>query len=280
MGKDLPISIMVVAYNEEEWVKESILSVIDYVDDVVFVDDNSTDSTLEKVRSIKSDKLKIYAYDDHKTIGLGNLKNFCKDRTKNEIVVRWDADFIAYDQIGELFDYIVRSSVIYDSWALTGPEVFGDAYHCWTEKKIYGPELYVFKKQIVTFGQYNGFHAYPLINGRNERDWSKMKKHYWLHMNNLKSIDKLAYRLFMNPYMLSGSELPYYEWAGQELYDGKTPEEAKEIMYNSITSRVIDVVPFNFDKFGEHPKILLESDSINKFKVKTDNGKCYMQFID
>lgn len=53
------LSVHMVVKNEEKWIWYSIMSVIDYVDDINIVDTGSTDKTIEIISSIKSSKIKF-----------------------------------------------------------------------------------------------------------------------------------------------------------------------------------------------------------------------------
>jgi len=105
------ISLIIRAKNEELNIKICIESVIDLVDEIIFVDNNSTDNTYNLVYKYaeKYDKIKLYKYNVNVSkVGkehynaiqtknpntLGNFYNWCLTKTNYTNVMKWDADFI------------------------------------------------------------------------------------------------------------------------------------------------------------------------------------------
>ena len=105
------ISLIIRAKNEELNIKYCIESVIDLVDEIIFVDNNSTDKTYEFVEKYrkKYDKIKLYKYNinvtkagnDHSNAikdlnknTLGTFYNWCLSKATKYVVFKWDADFI------------------------------------------------------------------------------------------------------------------------------------------------------------------------------------------
>jgi len=105
------ISLIIRAKNEEKNIKDCIESVIDLVDEIIFVDNNSTDNTfkiVEKYQKIYK-HLKLYKYNisfekvgnEHKKALKENNKNtvttyynWCLSKATKYTVIKWDADFI------------------------------------------------------------------------------------------------------------------------------------------------------------------------------------------
>ena len=105
------ISLIIRAKNEELNIKDCIESVIDLVDEIMFVDNYSTDSTYSFVNKYTQihRKIKLYKYNikvnrvgiehsnslknnDKNT--LGTFYNWCLSKATKNIVFKWDADFI------------------------------------------------------------------------------------------------------------------------------------------------------------------------------------------
>ncbi len=105
------ISLIIRAKNEEKNVKLCIESVIDLVDEIIFVNNGSTDNTLKIIETLaeKYNKIKIYNYfinvnrvgkeheiaiknGDNNT--LSNFYNWCLNKSTMKHVIKWDADFI------------------------------------------------------------------------------------------------------------------------------------------------------------------------------------------
>jgi len=84
------ISALVVAKNEELFIKGCIERILPYVTEVIFVDNCSIDKTREIVENIKNDKIKIFDYPE--TNDQGALRQFSLDQATEEWIWQVDAD--------------------------------------------------------------------------------------------------------------------------------------------------------------------------------------------
>lgn len=110
------ISAMLRVKNEEEFLAAAVRSIIDSVDDVVLVDNASSDATPDVIAALRAefrDKIAVYAYPHHvarvgsETSELlqasaghsprlsGVYYNWCLRRCRHPYVLKWDADMIA-----------------------------------------------------------------------------------------------------------------------------------------------------------------------------------------
>lgn len=105
------ISLIIRAKNEECNLKYCIESIVDIVDEIIFVDNNSTDNTYEimKKYTLKYNNIKLYQYNlDVAKVGidhniamnsknkntLATFYNWCLSKSTKYNVFKWDADFI------------------------------------------------------------------------------------------------------------------------------------------------------------------------------------------
>ncbi len=105
------ISLIIRAKNEEPNIKQCIESVVDLVDEIILVDNNSTDNTLNLMKFYESkyENVKVYQYKinvskvgiEHKNAlanknknTLSTFYNWCLSKTTKYNVFKWDADFI------------------------------------------------------------------------------------------------------------------------------------------------------------------------------------------
>lgn len=137
------ISLIIRAKNEELNIEECIESVVDLVDEIIMVDNNSTDNTLELMKKYekKYKNIKVYEYKINVSrVGiehtnaiknknkntLGNFYNWCLSKATKYNVFKWDADFICirnnFIQIIEKYNLKKRN----DKFALwfTGKTIF------------------------------------------------------------------------------------------------------------------------------------------------------------
>ncbi|MFW6122198.1 MAG: glycosyltransferase [Petrotogales bacterium] len=99
--------------NEEEFIKPSILSVINYVDEVIIALQPSVDKTREIIESIDSPKIKIIDYpfelmpngpgfkdQDNKSVHCKTYYyNWTLSKTKFDWAIKWDGDMVALPSI-------------------------------------------------------------------------------------------------------------------------------------------------------------------------------------
>jgi glycosyltransferase involved in cell wall biosynthesis len=88
----LRVSAIITAYNSETFIAEAISSVLDQscaVDDILVVDDGSTDKTRDVVTSF-SHKGVRYVYQENQ--GPGAARNFGLQKTNGDIIAFLDAD--------------------------------------------------------------------------------------------------------------------------------------------------------------------------------------------
>jgi glycosyltransferase involved in cell wall biosynthesis len=264
------ISANIVCNNERYWIKESILSIVELVNEIIYVDDNSSDGSLQIVEELskKYTNIKIFEFKDHKLTNLGDLKNFALNKSTNDFVIRWDADFIAYDDIYKLFEFCQSNRESYDGYILSGPNLSGDIYHYTEEKETFGPECYLFNRKKSRFIRTERYPDYPNF----DKDFkycypqktSLNKNYFFIHTNNLKSIEKIAYRRRMCEYYLSGYEGSYWRWLNPNIQE----EESKRIEIDRVKNSKINLIEFNFKKWGNHPDLIINSKSSKIFKIE------------
>ena len=166
------ISLIIRAKNEESNIELCIESVIDLVDEIIFVNNNSNDDTLKLINklAVKYDKIKVYNYfinvnkvgvehqnalknKDKNT--LGNFYNWCLSKSTMKNVIKWDADFICIRQnfISMINNFQVKNkNNKYAIW-FTG-------YTLFINKEQYYINLDSFYNEFRLFSYYNDFRWY------------------------------------------------------------------------------------------------------------------------
>jgi len=86
------------AYNEQDTVGKVLekIKILDFIDEIVLIDNGSTDKTYTKLTEAQSidDRIKIFKIENNKGLGLG-IK-LAIENTRGDIIVRQDAD-LEYD---------------------------------------------------------------------------------------------------------------------------------------------------------------------------------------
>lgn len=91
----LPVSVTIIAQNEADRIGDTILSVRDWVDEVIVVDSGSTDETLRVAESLGA---KVFV---RKWEGYGQQKRYAEDQTRNDWQFNLDADERVSDALRE-----------------------------------------------------------------------------------------------------------------------------------------------------------------------------------
>lgn len=94
--KEPLVSVIISTYNEEKYIIDSINSILNqnYKNiEVIVVDDASTDNTVNLIKNLKNDKIKLYINDVNKKLAY-NL-NFAILKSNGKYIARMDADDIS-----------------------------------------------------------------------------------------------------------------------------------------------------------------------------------------
>ncbi|MGY3854331.1 glycosyltransferase [Aeromonas aquatilis] len=277
------VTATVVAQNEEAWIEASILSIVDLVDEIVIIDDASEDRTLEIATSLsdKYEHIKVHSFPAKYTIeNYGELKRFAISQSKNEWILRWDADFIAYDHdlnnISMMLDCAINGS--FDVYLMQGPNLFGASNKFLVGKETFGYEPYVFKRSAVRIYCDGKFSDRFSIN--TGCTYTNYPKAAFLHMNLLKPLKKQVFRSRMTEFHIDIDKPvgvnTYWQWLHYKKSGEVIDDESKVInsAINYLKKREFELGDFDFERWGPHPKILDNySHLIERYKVVESNGK-------
>ncbi len=166
------ISLIIRAKNEELNVPICIESIVEHVDEIIFVDNNSTDKTYSLVNeySKKYQYIHVYQYNiqvsragkDHREAleqnnknTLGLFYNWCLSKSSRKNVVKWDADFIGipanWNEMVNLYNLRERE----DSFS-----VWFTGKTCFENNDLYYIDFQSFYNEFRIFSYANGFQWY------------------------------------------------------------------------------------------------------------------------
>lgn len=94
--RDPLVSVIISTYNEEQYILDSVNSILNqsYQNiEVIIIDDASTDNTVNLIKGIKSKKIKLYVNEENRK--LAHNLNIAMSKAKGEYVARMDADDIS-----------------------------------------------------------------------------------------------------------------------------------------------------------------------------------------
>ena len=89
----IKISACIITKNVEDCIRNCVKSIYNFVDEIIIVDSNSTDKTLEILRELGT-KIKIFNYKQNSPHHLKEARNFCLKKAKYNWILVLDADEI------------------------------------------------------------------------------------------------------------------------------------------------------------------------------------------
>jgi glycosyltransferase involved in cell wall biosynthesis len=101
LGVYLTVTAFSILKNEVDWIGYSIMSILEYIDEIVYTDGNSTDGTIELIEHIKKEydhknKIKLFKNQDCKNLkkDYTRLFNWVLKQCTSDYVMFWHADMI------------------------------------------------------------------------------------------------------------------------------------------------------------------------------------------
>lgn len=275
----MSISANIICANEAYWIGASISSIIDLVDELIIVDDQSSDRTLEIAQSFSSKKIRIYSFDDHKIRNLGDLKNFGVQKSTSTHIVRWDADFVAFDSLHQPIEFLQKNHNQYDVMQLSGPNLAGTIDFCPSDKLRFGAEIYMAKKEFITFEateRYSDMPTHP-ANTKFCKLPVYRNGNFFIHGNSLKPLEKLAMRIRMSEWNRSRTALSYWQWLA--IKENLTELDAKEEAIEKIARTPVSLTPYASLDLPEVPDLIKTSDLITKsFKLNEVDNQFFLKY--
>jgi len=111
-AKSLPISVTIITKNEETRIQETIQSVIQWVDEVIVVDSESTDRTRE-IASLLGARVFVNPWP-----GYGQQKRFAEDLADNDWILNIDADERVLPELAQSIKSEFASDKLKDGYKL------------------------------------------------------------------------------------------------------------------------------------------------------------------
>lgn len=174
------LSVVITAWNEQENLSRVVASVELFADEIVVVDTESTDNTIEVARKLGCKVFK------HKNTGIVEpVRNFSISKAKGDWILVLDADEEVPSKLAELIikelkspqaDYyrIARKSIIFGKWIKSshwwpdyvyrlfrkGSVIWSDAIHSIPETQGTGQDLFASEETSITHYHYNSISEY------------------------------------------------------------------------------------------------------------------------
>ena len=274
------ISVMIRVRDEEDWIAKSLLSLNEFADEVVIVNNNSIDDTLKEIENIRNQLEYKLIVENESSNDICEVSNHALLLTSFRWIFRWDSDFIAYTSgernIKLLREFLLslnpkRQYLIFPltfSFAgdllhvKTGSETNSEGYiHTWHPKLKYA------KKGKFEYLQVPFFYKIK-----------RLKEIYFVHIGSAKPIKKLLYRFF---WLFWQKELDKYEkiddyiaHISHEKWNDLSPEKIAIAKFRKL---ILPIRKYDISEFGEYPEIMRDKVASPKFKIICKDGEPFVR---
>lgn len=280
------ISLLVPTQNVEQTVELCLRSFKDFPDEMIVVDNGSTDNTIAIVRSLEGEIPNMKFYEVPHLKDLYENRQYAFERSKYEWIVRIDSDYIAYTS-GQYDIKNLRAKILQTRRGIR-PKAFGitqvnlelDFSHTGFEIKN-RPQIKHYVHPPINCLHYRIIQWYPGMRfqrlGRWEGVWGQnikyffrhtmLKEPYWFHCTLKKKVDYLI-RSERNNWRELGdfktypTREVYIREVINKKYGTDSMQEAAEIFWKEKVEPFI--VPYDADKYYPYPEIIANMQSHRK----------------
>jgi glycosyltransferase involved in cell wall biosynthesis len=146
--KKIPVSVVIITKNEEERIADCIRSVIGWADEVIMVDDESTDKTCEIAENLGAKVLK------RKMEIEGRHRNWACQQAKNDWILSLDADERPTEELKDEITQVI-SNPDCDSYSIPRRNYIGDKWLRWggqypsAQVKLFRKDEFSWKEERV-----------------------------------------------------------------------------------------------------------------------------------
>ena len=254
------ISVMLPVLNEKTWIKTSLASIKNYVDEILIGDSGSTDGTLEEIKIFIEENPDLdVQFFDCKNMNFIEQQNFLLHKTRYRWVMRWMGDWIGHtsgkSSIQKVRKYILSLNPNrYYGFTIIFPNLFMDPFH-----------VYAINKEIWIHNYHKDvYRCYSNLPSPFEDLWLPnffeifpLKNHHVFHCT-IKSKEVFLNRLYWGEWEKTG-RLKYPTIKDLALarikkdFNTDDYNEACKIFMGSFFPKV---KKYSKEKFGEYPDLL------------------------
>jgi glycosyltransferase involved in cell wall biosynthesis len=297
-GKPLKpgISAVVAAKDEEYTIGMCLESLVDIADQVICIDNGSSDQTLKLMYAFKEkygNKIQVDILEMPGAL-LGDCREAGLKQTQHQWHLRWDADMICKSSGPEDMKEL-REQVLQDSRPraiqLPRTNLMGDLHHTYAKTSIIvdpgEPILISFGKDIF-YREYGKFDAIRVPFYYKQ---VKAAKRYYFHLSGLKSANNLLHRWFyfewrneVNKYKDKGQPVPaevedFARFKNIFALDRLGTFEPMAVKYRFLRQFTHALARYDAAKYGDYPQIVLDRIKAgdNRFEVIYNDGLPFLR---
>ncbi|MDP8267317.1 MAG: glycosyltransferase family 2 protein [Candidatus Tenebribacter davisii] len=270
------ISIMIRVRDEEEWIAKSLLSINKFADEVIIVNNNSIDRTLDEIEKIRKKlRFKLIVVNEISN-DICKVSNYALALTSYRWIFRWDSDFIAYTSeernIKNLREYLLKLNIKkhYLIYPITisfagdlfhvknGSETNSEGYiHTWH------PSLKYIKKGKYEYIKFPFFYKIK-----------RLKQIFFVHIGSAKPLRKILYRFFWLYWQFQLDKFPEIDqFIKQESLEKWNCLNPEEIAVKEFRRLILPIREFKKSEFGDYPELMKDAIKKPKLKVIYKDGK-------
>jgi glycosyltransferase involved in cell wall biosynthesis len=271
------ISVTMRVKDEEDWIVPSIRSISALADQIVVVDNGSTDRTYEIVRELAEQQKDLVQLWREPDLDYCDLCNFSLSKTRFRWVMKWDGDMVAHTSgarnISSLRDRLLSLDPRgYFAIYLRHVNLSGDLWHQDPREMLHTePYLHTFSEKT----KYVRTETYEAIKFPKFYHVLFWYDPYSFHVS-VKPIEQLLLRQFWNQWLANRE---YERYTSLESY---AKEKAPEILGVSswddarekfASQAFRNHIRFDPELFGPHPELLKPFLENPKYQLRYENGK-------
>jgi glycosyltransferase involved in cell wall biosynthesis len=284
----MEISGIVVLYNEEMYIQNSLNSIYPYIDELVIVDNYSDDDTVNKIKElsfINNENVKLIELKNK--IPKHEAFNLALSSATKPWVLRWDGDFVAYNDndlsinndniqdykhrsITEIFKFL-KDNNKWDGIILYAPNLYGDLYHLNKKNsyKIY--QIWIIKKEFISYKENDKYFCICDINSKaklfylNKPDQDNF---YLVHLSGVKPASHLLFQCFRNEYycycqkenrdLLTYTFQDYFEEVMKKQFNNSVNWTEKNIGNNITKIEYKFKLPKALENYADNPYFMIK----------------------
>lgn len=277
--KKFGISVMIRVKNEEDFIALSLKSLNGFADEVVIIDNGSTDNTYKEIEEVKNQlnyKL-IIKYNESSDIC--RISNEALSLTSYKWLFRWDGDFIAHTSgerdITKLREYLfsLNQNNFYLIYPLT-ISFAGDLFHVQKNKELHSENYihtYHTSLKYVKRGKFEVLKV-PLFY-----KIKRVNRIHFVHIGTAKSLERLIYRFFWLHWLRENNEGKYSSidtFIKKELKEKWNSHDIDSVAKGIFKDEIIsELRKYEIDEFGDYPQFMLPLLKNPSYKIIYQNGQ-------